>query len=54
MFGKFMDLNMLVMPGAVERTEEGFYRLFGLAGFRLSRIVPTKAEVSVIEGVTVR
>ena len=39
MFGKIMDLNMLVMLGGVERTEDEFRDLFGLAGFRVSRIV---------------
>jgi ubiquinone/menaquinone biosynthesis C-methylase UbiE len=51
MFGKVMDLNMLVMLGGVERTEGEFRHIFSLAGFRLNRIVPTAAEVSVIEGV---
>jgi hypothetical protein len=50
LFGKIMDLNMLVMLGGVERTEEEFRRLFERAGLRLIRIVPTEAEVSVIEG----
>jgi hypothetical protein len=54
MFGKIMDLNMLVMLGGVERTEEEFRRLLVLAGFRLTRIVKTDAEVSVIEGMKVR
>ncbi len=48
-FGKLMDLNMLVMLGGVERTEEEFRHLFGLAGLRLNRIVPTDAEVSVLD-----
>ena len=51
MFGKMMDLNMLVMLGGVERTEAEFRQLFDRGGFRLSRIVPTEVEVSVIEGV---
>jgi hypothetical protein len=54
LFGKIMDLNMLVLLGGVERTEEEFRQLFGIAGFRLDRIVPTEAEVSVIEGGKVR
>jgi O-methyltransferase domain/Dimerisation domain len=54
MFGKIMDLNMLVMLGGIERAEDEFRHLFGIAGFRLSRIVPTEAEVSVIEGEKVR
>jgi hypothetical protein len=50
LFGKIMDLNMLVMLGGVERTEDEFRRLFERAGLILTRIVPTGAEVSVIEG----
>ena len=49
-FGKLLDLNMLVMPGGAERTEEEYARLFLRAGFELARIVPTRADVSVIEG----
>lgn len=47
---KFLDLNMLVLPGGLERTEAEFRTLFASAGFRLSRAVPTSTEVSVIEG----
>jgi predicted O-methyltransferase YrrM len=50
-FGKLLDLTMLVLPGGKERTEEEYRALFAGAGFRLSRVVPTKADVSVIEGV---
>jgi hypothetical protein len=49
-FGKLLDLHMLVVPGGKERTEEEYRTLFKGAGFHLSKIVPTKAEVSVIEG----
>jgi hypothetical protein len=48
---KLLDLAMLVMGGGQERTGEEFQRLYEAAGFRLTRIVPTAAEVSVIEGV---
>jgi hypothetical protein len=51
MFGKLMDLTMLVVHGGMERTEEEFHRLFEAAGFRLNRIIPTTSDVSVIEGV---
>ena len=53
MFGKLLDLNMLVIPGGLERTEAEYRELFATAGFRLSRIVPTSTEVSVIEGLPV-
>jgi len=49
-FGKLLDLAMLVIPGGEERTEEEYRKLYQAAGFRMTRIVPTKAEVGVIEG----
>jgi ubiquinone/menaquinone biosynthesis C-methylase UbiE len=50
-FGKFMDLNMLVMTGGRERTEHEYNELLAAAGFRLSRIAPSDSGFSVIEGV---
>jgi hypothetical protein len=52
-FSKFIDLNMLVMTGGRERTEQEFRALYDAAGFRLTRIVPTESPFSVIEGVRV-
>ena len=52
-FSKFIDLNMLVMTGGRERTEEEFRVLYDAAGFRLTRVVPTDSPFSVIEGVRV-
>jgi hypothetical protein len=50
---KLLDLQMLaVLPGC-ERTEEEYSALFGAAGFKLTRIVPTMSPYSVIEGVTI-
>jgi hypothetical protein len=49
-FAKFIDLNMLVMTGGRERTEEEFRELYEAAGFRLTRVVPTESPFSVIEG----
>lgn len=49
-FGKLLDVNMLVIPGGMERTEAQYRELYRSAGFQLTRIVPTKAEISVIEG----
>jgi hypothetical protein len=48
--GKLLDLTMLVIPGGMERTEAEYRELLAAAGFRLERVVPTRAEVSVIEG----
>ena len=52
-FSKFIDLNMLVMTGGRERTEDEFRMLYDAAGFRLTRVVATESPFSVIEGVRV-
>ncbi len=48
-FGKILDIEMLVMPGGRERTAEEFRALFAGAGFTLTRIVPTRSPLSVVE-----
>jgi hypothetical protein len=48
-FGKLIDLEMLLMPGGRERTEEEFRSLFERAGFRLTKIVRTESPLCVIE-----
>jgi ubiquinone/menaquinone biosynthesis C-methylase UbiE len=52
-FGKIQDLEMMLSPGGLERTEAEFRRLFAAAGFRLTRIIPTASPMSVIEGVKI-
>jgi hypothetical protein len=49
-FGKLLDLTMLVIPGGRERTQDEYRELCRAGGFRLTRTVPTRAGVSVIEG----
>jgi hypothetical protein len=49
-FGKWLDLEMLVIPGGRERTSDEYRDLFAGAGFRLAEIHPTAAGPSVIEG----
>ncbi len=49
-YGKYLDLNMLVLTKGRERTEEQYRTLFEAAGFGLSRVVPTGSELSIIEG----
>ena len=49
--GKLVDLEMLVSPGGVERTEEEFRELLAQAGFTLTRVVPTKSHLSIVEAV---
>jgi hypothetical protein len=48
-FAKLIDLEMLLLPGGRERTEQEFRDLLAGAGFTLTRIVPTKSPLSVIE-----
>ncbi len=51
---KFMDVNMMMLhPGGCERTEAEYQALFEAAGFKLTKVVPTRAMVSVIEAVRV-
>ena len=44
-----MDLNMLVVLGGRERTEEEYQHLLAEVGFRLVRVIPTHSPFSVIE-----
>jgi hypothetical protein len=45
----FSDLNMLVLPGGRERSEEEFAALFDAAGLRLTSVVHTRTRVSIHE-----
>ena len=47
---KFFDLAMMALPGGMERTEDEYRQHFEAAGFQLTRIVPTRTWVSVLEG----
>jgi hypothetical protein len=47
--GKFIDIEMLALPGGKERTEQEFRDLFAQAGFELQRVVATKSPLSVVE-----
>ncbi len=51
--GKLIDISMLVFTGGKERTGSEYSALLERAGFRLNRIVPSLAEVSIIEAVPV-
>jgi len=48
---KFLDLQMLIFPSGRERTEAQFRALLAAAGWRLSRIIPTVATDSIVEGI---
>jgi O-methyltransferase domain len=52
-FAKWLDLHMMVAADGRERTEAEYRRLFADHGFRLTRVVPTATDISVIEGVPV-
>jgi hypothetical protein len=47
---RFSDLNMLVMLGGRERTEEDFRELYAGAGLRLTNIIDTGTAFKIIEG----
>ena len=50
---KLLDLQMLLVFGGQERTEAEYRELFHEAGFKLTGIIPTKAQINMIEGVPV-
>ena len=50
-FGKFLDVNMMLIPGGKERTEEEYRTLLRRSGFALTRILPTRHEISLVEGI---
>jgi predicted O-methyltransferase YrrM len=50
-WGKMLDINMMVLTGGMERTEEEFRDLFARAGLRLVRVIPTACPLSIVEGV---
>jgi len=48
-FVKWLDLNMLAIPEGRERTEAEYRDLFQRAGLKLTKIMPTPAEIHLIE-----
>jgi len=47
---KMLDVAMLVLTGGEERTEREYEALYAAAGLELTRVIPTSAGVSLIEG----
>ena len=45
----FSDLNMLVLPGGRERSEQEYAALFDAAGLQQNRVVHTDTRMSVLE-----
>jgi hypothetical protein len=50
-YSKLLDLEMLTSPGGRERTASEYEALLAAAGFRLTRIIPTKSPFSIVEAV---
>jgi hypothetical protein len=50
---RLLDLEMLVLVGGRERTEEEFRGLLSASGFSLARVVPTRLPLSILEAVPV-
>jgi hypothetical protein len=48
-FADSVDVVMLVLTGGKERTELEFRQLLASSGFRLNRVLPTPAGISIIE-----
>jgi hypothetical protein len=50
-FSKIIDLEMLIAPGGVERTAAEFEQLLEDSGLKMTRIIPTKGMMSIVEAV---
>lgn len=50
-FSKIIDLEMLMAPGGMERTASEFEKLLADSGFKMTRIIPTKGMMSIVEAV---
>ena len=48
---KLLDLEVFVMGGGLERTEDEYMKLFESTGFEHSRVLPTNESISIIETV---
>jgi len=48
--GKLLDMQMLIIGGR-ERTKKEFATVFKNAGLKLTRVVPTKCPLSIVEGI---
>ena len=49
--GRWIDIEMLAMPGGKERTEAEYRELLGKAGLRLERVVPNNSPLWIVEAV---
>jgi hypothetical protein len=49
--GNIIDLWLMLLLGAKERSADQYAELFAAAGFKLSRVIPTESPVSIVEAV---
>jgi len=49
--GNIIDLWLLLLLGARERTRQQYSELFASAGFKLTAVVPTNSPISIVEAV---
>jgi hypothetical protein len=49
--GKSLDISMLAVTGGRERTEPQYRALLAAAGFRLTRVLPTASQYSIVEAI---
>ena len=47
--GKLLDMVMLAIPGGQERTADEYRTLLAKSGLKMTRVVPTKSDVSIVE-----
>jgi SAM-dependent methyltransferase len=50
-WGKLLDIQMMVVVSGKERTKEEFAALFKRAGLKLTRVIPTRCPLSLVEAV---
>jgi hypothetical protein len=50
-FSTWLDLNMMIVTGGRERTEEEFASVLNKAGLRLSAVHPTPTLLKIVEAV---
>ena len=48
-FGKLVDMVMLAIPGGEERTGAEYGILLKAAGLKMTGVVPTATDVSIVE-----
>lgn len=48
-FGKLADMVMLAIPGGEERTADEYKTLLAAANLKMTRVIPTASDVSIVE-----